>query len=135
MSDPFPHAIAGRIRDHASSPVLRLLLFGSRATGTAHERSNYDLLVVEQDPVEDWWAEEQALRQAVADLNLPVDIHVTGETEYLETRGVPGSLAYPAEQTGVVLYERSRAGEDRPGQPVDRVGAAGPSPGRTGSRG
>jgi predicted nucleotidyltransferase len=118
-------AVTERICRYAGSPVLRILLFGSRATGTAKPHSDYDLLVVEEDPVEDWWAEEETLCGAVAGLGVPVDIHVMGKAEFLETREVPGSISYPAHQTGVILYERSQAGEGRDRQSMDRIGPAG----------
>jgi hypothetical protein len=38
-------------------------------------------------------------------LDYPVDIWVTGEEEFKETRDVIGGLAYPAHKYGVVLYE------------------------------
>jgi hypothetical protein len=45
------------------------------------------------------------LRQAVADLDCPVDVWVMGEQEFDETREVIGGIAYPAHKYGVVLYE------------------------------
>ena len=84
--------------------ILRVILYGSRAQGGATEESDFDFLVVEKDPVLKR-QEMRRLRQAVADLDCPVDVWVMGEQEFDETREVIGGLAYPAHKYGVVLYE------------------------------
>jgi len=81
-----------------------VILYGSRAQGTATEDSDFDLLVVERDPVSKR-EEMLRLRQALSDLGCPVDVWVMGEEEFEETRDVIGGLAYPAHKYGVVLYE------------------------------
>jgi predicted nucleotidyltransferase len=84
--------------------IRRVLLYGSRAQGRATEDSDFDLLVVEKDPVskrEEMWR----LRQALSDQNYSVDVWVMGEREFEETKDVIGGLAYPANKYGVVLYE------------------------------
>jgi predicted nucleotidyltransferase len=84
--------------------ILRVILYGSRAQGSATEESDFDFLVVEKDPVLKR-QEMRRLRQAVADLDCPVDVWVMGEQEFEETRDVIGGLAYPAYTYGIVLYE------------------------------
>lgn len=84
--------------------IRRVILYGSRAQGSATEESDFDFLVIEKDPVSKR-EEMQRLRQAVADLDCPVDVWVMGEQEFEETREVIGGLAYPAHKYGVVLYE------------------------------
>ena len=86
--------------------IRRVILYGSRAQGSATEDSDFDLLVVEKDPVskrEEMWR----LRQAFIGLDYPVDVWVMGEEEFEETREVIGGLAYPAHKYGVVLYENT----------------------------
>jgi uncharacterized protein len=86
--------------------IQRVLLYGSRAQGTATDESDFDLLVVEKDPVAK--REEMArLRQAVTDEHHLVDIWVMGEEEFEETKDVIGGLAYPAHKYGLVLYENT----------------------------
>ena len=86
--------------------IQRVLLYGSRARGTATDDSDFDLLVVEKDPVAK--REEMArLRQAVTDQHHLVDIWVMGEEEFEETKDVIGGLAYPAHKYGLVLYENT----------------------------
>ncbi len=86
--------------------IRRLILYGSRARGTATKESDFDLLVVERDPVAKR-REMERLRQAIADQQYPVDIWVIGEQEFEETKNVIGGLAHPAHKYGVVLYENT----------------------------
>jgi uncharacterized protein len=86
--------------------IQRVLLYGSRARGTATEESDFDLLVVEKDPVAKR-EEMERIRQAVSDQHLLVDIWVMGEEEFEETKDVIGGLAYPAHKYGLVLYENT----------------------------
>ncbi|MCH7914334.1 MAG: nucleotidyltransferase domain-containing protein [Deltaproteobacteria bacterium] len=84
--------------------IRRVILYGSRAQGSATEDSDFDLLVVEKDPVSKR-EEMRRLRQALSDLDYPVDVWVMGVEEFEETRNVIGGLAYPAHKYGVLLYE------------------------------
>lgn len=84
--------------------IRRVILYGSRAQGSATEDSDFDLLVVEKDPVSKR-EEMRRLRQALSDLDYPVDVWVMGVEEFEETRNVIGGLAYPAYKYGVLLYE------------------------------
>jgi len=86
--------------------IQRVLLYGSRARGTASEESDFDLLVVENDPVAKR-EEMMRLRQVVSDQTHAVDIWVMGEEEFEETKDVIGGLAYPAHKYGLVLYENT----------------------------
>jgi uncharacterized protein len=83
-----------------------VLLYGSRAQGTATDESDFDLLVVEKDPVAK--RDEMArLRQAVTDEHRLVEIWVMGEEDFEETKDVIGGLTYPAHKYGLVLYENT----------------------------
>lgn len=86
--------------------IRRLILYGSRARGTASPDSDFDLLVIEADPVLPW-DEMRRLRQVMHNLPYPVDVWVMGETEFEETKNVIGGLAYPAHKYGVILYENA----------------------------
>lgn len=84
----------------------RIILYGSRARGTATTESDSDLLVMEREPVlkrQEMWR----LRRAISDVRVPVDVWVMGETEFEEAKGVIGGLAYPAHKYGVTLYENA----------------------------
>ena len=86
--------------------IRRLILYGSRAQGSATEESDFDFLVIEKDPVSKR-DEMRRLRQSLSDLEYLVDVWVMGEEEFEETRNVIGRLAYPAHKYGLVLYENS----------------------------
>jgi predicted nucleotidyltransferase len=96
--------LRARLLAHGVGCIRRIILYGSRARGTASPESDFDLLVIETDPVSKR-AEMQRLRRAVHDLSDPVDVWVMGEQEFEETKNVIGGLAYPAYTYGIVLYE------------------------------
>jgi len=93
-----------RLLAHDGARIKRVILYGSRAQGTARPESDYDLLVVESGPVATH-EEVMRLRRALDDLSLSVDVWVMDEQEFQETKNVIGGLAYPAHKYGVVLYE------------------------------
>ena len=93
-----------RILAEGKNKIRRMMLYGSRARGTARPDSDLDLLVVEKDPVSKR-QERERLRQAVGDFSVPIDIRVMGETEFQETKNIVGGVAYPAYKEGILLYE------------------------------
>jgi predicted nucleotidyltransferase len=102
--------IAGELRArllaHGLGCIRRIILYGSRARGPALPDSDFDLLVIETDPVSKR-EEMQRLHRAVHNLPYPVDVWGMGEQEFEETKHVIGGLAYPAHKYGVVLYENA----------------------------
>ncbi len=90
---------------HNGTRITRVILFGSRATGTAGPNSDFDLLVVETGSVPKR-AETLRLRDVLRHLCYVVDVWVMSEEEYEETKQVFGGLAYPAHRHGIVLYEK-----------------------------
>jgi uncharacterized protein len=84
----------------------RIILFGSRARGTAVAESDVDLLVVTDHPGS---RREQAVAidLALADLRVAKDILVVGTEELERDRDVVGTIAYPAWREGIVLYDRA----------------------------
>jgi len=85
--------------------IRRVILYGSRAQGSATEDSDFDLLVVEKDPVSKR-EEMRRLRESLSDLEYPVDVWVMGEEEFEETREVIGGscLSHAQIWSGVVDY-------------------------------
>ena len=85
---------------------LQVILFGSRARGTAGPGSDVDLLVVLSD-VRDRRRTTIEIRRALGDLPVSKDIVVTTPRE-IEQRGrLVGSILLPALEEGKVLYERT----------------------------
>lgn len=82
--------------------IRNIILYGSRATGTALPGSDFDVLVVERSPVAKR-EERRRFREALRDFPHSVDVWVMGEEEFEETKDVIGGVAYPANKYGVRL--------------------------------
>lgn len=94
--------IVGRIRSVATP--RRILIFGSAAVGSLTPDSDIDLLVLEDDPV-DARADRLRIRQALRGLGWAFDIVVMATDRFDETKGVVGTIAYPANRQGQIVYE------------------------------
>lgn len=92
---------ARRLLD-AAPPTARVILFGSRARGRAHEHSDLDFLVIERE-VENRWAERTRLREAVADVPAAFDLFVASEAEMDRWGGVRGTMLHEALANGKVM--------------------------------
>jgi excisionase family DNA binding protein len=101
-TDEWLPAIVGRIV-RLFDPV-RIILFGSRARGTAEPDSDYDLLVV-LDGVDDRLATRLAIRTALADLPISKDVVVADRAELVPGHR-PRWIAQWAADEGRVVYER-----------------------------
>jgi len=102
--DPWLPAIVGRIV-RLVDPA-QIVLFGSRARGTAREDSDYDLLVV----VDELPARREtrlAIRRALADLGLALDIVVAASAELAADRRGPRGIVQWAAEQGLVVYQRA----------------------------
>lgn len=84
---------------------VRVILFGSHATGRAGPDSDVDLLVVM--PV-DGSKRDKAVEIGVAlhDIPVPMDIVVTTPEEFAWRSQVVGTIERPAAREGKVLYAR-----------------------------
>ena len=89
----------------AQSPT-KVIVFGSYATGKAHESSDLDLLVVESR-IDSLPAEYSKLRQAVGDLGVGVDLLVYLQHEFEKRRNWQTSPVFDAVRQGQILYERT----------------------------
>lgn len=90
-----------RLADAAGSPA-RVVLFGSRARGDAHENSDLDFLVIERR-VESKLSEMVRLRDALPPMGVPVDVVVVSEEEAARRERVPSTLVHRALREGRVL--------------------------------
>jgi predicted nucleotidyltransferase len=102
--------IRDRILRAGGDAVERIVFHGSRAAGRARAGSDFDILVVLRDPVEDWMGESLRFTALFDAFERPVDVQVFGLAEFEESRPVPGTLAYPADTHGILLYARSAPG-------------------------
>ena len=86
--------------------IRKVILYGSRARGMANVDSDYDILVIEKDPVAKR-DEMYRFRQALRSLPCELDLWVMGSREFEETKEIIGGMAFPAHKYGQVLYEIS----------------------------
>ncbi|HYR07095.1 MAG TPA: nucleotidyltransferase domain-containing protein [Longimicrobium sp.] len=114
---------ANQIRDTiieaVGDAVLRIVFYGSRVTGRARPSSDFDILVVLRDPVSNWRASSMRLADLFSAFEHPVDVQVFGEMEYEESRPVAGTVAYPADRHGIVLYANAGRSSNSAGSTVD----------------
>jgi predicted nucleotidyltransferase len=105
------HSLDGQIRKMVNRIVRRfhperIILFGSRARGTAGPDSDVDLLVVM--PVEGSKSKTQLeIRRALRGIRAPVDIAISTPEEFEWRREIVGTIEYPAVMEGRLLYARS----------------------------
>ena len=92
------------IVEAAGDAVQRIVFYGSRVTGRARPSSDFDILVVLRDPIDDWLESSLRLADLFNGFERLVDVQVFGEAEYEESRPVAGTVAYPADRHGIVLY-------------------------------
>lgn len=84
----------------------KIILFGSQARQQADTRSDIDLLVI--CPFEGSRRELMLqMDRSLKGLGLARDILVMRPEEFERDKDIPGTIARPAAQEGVVLYERN----------------------------
>ena len=104
-------AVEAALRSIAADPTVQaLVVFGSRATGSARPTSDLDLLVVEHTPhlegeakVASWWRHFEPLKP----LRLPVDLIVSGSADAARLAGSRWHVISEAARHGRVLVVRS----------------------------
>jgi predicted nucleotidyltransferase len=83
----------------------RVILFGSRARGTADSASDVDLLIVMRclDPRQ----ETVEIRKTLADVPIAKDVIVVTPEYFARYRDIVGTVVWPAVREGKLLYERA----------------------------
>jgi predicted nucleotidyltransferase len=102
--------MAERIVAAGEGGVERVILFGSRARGSAHPRSDFDRLVVEtrRRPA---YPEEERRTDALPELGIWADIRVVSLSSFERTRSVVAYLTNAAATEGLTLFVRD--GDER----------------------
>ncbi len=82
----------------------RIYLFGSRARGDAAEDSDYDLMVVVNEPVERAHPLEVRAVRALAGVRVPIDVLVMGQDRFEWLSEAAASLPAAVKREGRLLY-------------------------------
>lgn len=80
--------------------ILKVILFGSRARGDAHDKSDYDLAIESNFSHADWARWELEMKESVPTL-LGLDLIKLSDT-------VGASLQEAISKEGIVIFERHR---------------------------
>ena len=99
--------IRERLLEALGDRACAVFLHGSRAKGTAHGGSDWDIAVVLRDPVEDWVAESLRLSGLFYECPYSVDLQVFGADEFKVDAGDPGTLPYAIVRRGECLCGQS----------------------------
>ncbi len=86
--------------------VEKIILFGSRARGESREDSDWDILIVTREKLneDEFWRFYSRLNERlISVLNNPVDVIVVDRKEFSEKSRYRGFLHYWAEKEGVVV--------------------------------
>ena len=83
---------------------LKVILFGSQARGTANEQSDVDFLVICRVTGKKRLL-ATAMDRALRGFGFARDIIIMTPEEFERDRHIPGTIAKPASQEGMVLYD------------------------------
>ena len=108
IAKPRPEAVPAELLRRIVEQLnpRRVILFGSRALGTAHEDSDWDLLVVVDDDAPKGAISSRALYEAGRGFRGAVDLLALRESSFQNRRDIVGSLPWIALTDGVIVYER-----------------------------
>lgn len=84
----------------------KIILFGSFVRGQITRDSDLDVLVVARDPLANPRAESVRLRDAVDDIDMPMDILVVPESQFNKLRDTPGLIYDDVCKHGRLAYEQ-----------------------------
>jgi len=82
----------------------RIILFGSQARGDAAPDSDFDIMVVEENPA-DRFGEMVRLSRLISKFGIAVDLLVVSDDKFEYWRDTPGNVYYEAAIDGQILYE------------------------------
>src|SRR5580698_6501559 len=82
----------------------RIILFGSRARGDARGDSDFDVMVVEEQPA-DRLQEMVRLNHLLRKFDAAIDLLVVSEDRFQYWRDTPGNVYHEAASQGRTLYE------------------------------
>ena len=83
----------------------KIILFGSAARGDLDPDSDVDLLVL-RETIADRYSEAGAIYQAMYSYRYPCDIVLMSTDWFARFKNVAGTVAYPANKEGRLIYGR-----------------------------
>ncbi len=82
----------------------KIILFGSYANGTPTEESDLDLLIIKDSNIPSR-LQNRKVRKILFDLRIPIDVIVKTPEEFQTYKNIIGTIIYPANKFGKVIYE------------------------------
>lgn len=82
----------------------KVILFGSYANGTPTEESDLDLLIIKDSNLPSR-LQNRKVRKILSGLKVPVDVIVKTAEEFEPYKDIVGTIVYPANKFGKVIYE------------------------------
>ena len=82
----------------------KIILFGSYANGKPTEESDLDLLIIKDSEFPSRM-QNRKVRKILSDLKIPIDAIVKTPEEFQTYRDIIGTIIYPANKFGKVIYE------------------------------
>lgn len=108
LAAALPKGLLQRVVDHMD-PV-RIFVFGSRARGSTHPDSDWDLLIVVDDDIAPERIDWRGLHEARRGIDGAIDLIPFRESNYRRREKIIGSLPWIAASEGVLVYERPTRG-------------------------
>lgn len=82
----------------------KIILFGSYANGTPTDESDLDLMIIKDSDLASR-QQNRTVRKILSDLGVPVDVIVKTPDEFQTYKDIIGTIIYPANKFGKVIYE------------------------------
>ena len=84
-------------------PIKRAYLFGSRARGDYHKKSDYDLLIIVEESSDSKVDREVKALELIKDLDISADIFIYTQSEFVDWKDDFGSIPERAVSLGQEL--------------------------------
>jgi predicted nucleotidyltransferase len=84
----------------------KIILFGSYAYGHPTTDSDLDFLIIKDDDDLPGIQRNRKVRNILKDFSIPIDVIVKNSLEFEELKNIIGTVVYPANKYGKVIYEQ-----------------------------
>lgn len=98
----------------------KIILFGSYAIGSPTEESDLDLLIIKDTHLPTLELNRE-IRRCISSFGVPIDVMVKSNREFEQYKNIIGTIIYPANKFGKVIYE-SRRSNKRISEKMDEKG-------------